>query len=216
MDETISIEDIRKVYQLQSLSEKDIDAHPMKQFNIWWQQVMKSKIEEPNAMTLSTCNASGKPSSRIVLLKGIKEDGFIFFTNYASRKGKEIESNPLVSLLFFWKELERQVRIEGEIEKISGQESDAYFSKRPAESRISAWSSPQSEIIKGREVLEKNVSDYTNKFDFQNIPRPSYWGGYKVKPTLIEFWQGRPGRLHDRLQYTVNEKGLWKIDRLAP
>lgn len=216
MDETISIESIRKVYQLQSLLEKDVEANPIKQFKIWWQQVTESKIEEPNAMALSTCNTSGKPSSRIVLLKGIKEEGFIFFTNYKSHKGKEIEYNPIVSLLFFWKELERQVRIEGKIEKISDQESDAYFLKRPPESRIGAWSSPQSEVIKSREVLEKNVSDYTRKFESQNIPRPPYWGGYIVNPALVEFWQGRPGRLHDRLQYTMDEKGSWKIDRLAP
>lgn len=216
MSEAISIEDIRKVYQLQSLLEKDADANPVKQFEIWWQQVIESKIEEPNAMTLSTCTASGKPSSRIVLLKNIKKDGFVFFTNYLSRKGKEIESNPFVSLLFFWKELERQVRIEGEIKKISEQESDDYFFKRPKESRIGAWSSPQSEVIKSRDVLEKNVSDYIKKFDSQNIPRPPYWGGYIVIPTLIEFWQGRPGRLHDRLRYTLNEKSIWKMERLAP
>ena len=216
MSEAISIEDIRKVYQLQSLLEKDADANPVKQFEIWWQQVIESKIEEPNAMTLSTCTASGKPSSRIVLLKNIKKDGFVFFTNYLSRKGKEIESNPFVSLLFFWKELERQVRIDGEIKKISEQESDDYFFKRPKESRIGAWSSPQSEVIKSRDVLEKNVSDYIKKFDSQNIPRPPYWGGYIVIPTLIEFWQGRPGRLHDRLRYTLNEKSIWKMERLAP
>ena len=216
MSEAISIEDIRKVYQLQSLLEKDADANPVKQFEIWWQQVIESKIEEPNAMTLSTCTASGKPSSRIVLLKNIKKDGFVFFTNYLSRKGKEIESNPFVSLLFFWKELERQVRIDGEIKKISEQESDDYFFKRPKESRIGAWSSPQSEVIKSRDVLEKNVSDYIKKFDSQNIPRPPYWGGYIVIPTLIEFWQGRPGRLHDRLRYTLNEKSMWKMERLAP
>ena len=216
MSEAISIEDIRKVYQLQSLLEKDADVDPVKQFAIWWQQVIESKIEEPNAMTLSTCTASGKPSSRIVLLKNIKKDGFVFFTNYLSRKGKEIESNPFVSLLFFWKELERQVRIDGEIKKISEQESDDYFFKRPKESRIGAWSSPQSEVIKSRDVLEKNVSDYIKKFDSQNIPRPPYWGGYIVIPTLIEFWQGRPGRLHDRLRYTLNEKSMWKMERLAP
>jgi pyridoxamine 5'-phosphate oxidase len=210
------LESIRKDYRLQSLLEKDVDADPIKQFETWWQQVIESEIEEPNAMTLATCNTLGKPSARIVLLKGIKETGFVFFTSYLSRKGKEIENNPFVSLLFFWKELERQVRIEGEIKKISEQESDEYFSKRPLESRISAWSSPQSEVIKSRDILEKNVSDYTNRFGSQNIPRPPYWGGYVVNPTLIEFWQGRSGRLHDRLQYTISEKTIWKIERLAP
>ena len=216
MSETNSIAVIRKVYKLKSLLEKDVDANPIKQFETWWQQVIESKIEEANAMTLATCNASGKPSARIVLLKGIKENGFVFFTNYLSRKGKEIESNPFVSLLFFWKELERQVRIEGKIKKISEQESDDYFSKRPLESRIGAWSSPQSEVIKSRDILEKNVSDFKNRFESQNIPRPPYWGGYIVDPMLIEFWQGRPGRLHDRLQYTISKKTTWKIERLAP
>lgn len=216
MPVTTDLESIRKDYRLQSLLEKDVDADPIKQFETWWHQVIESEIEEPNAMTLATCNASGKPSARIVLLKGINETGFVFFTNYLSRKGKEIESTPFVSLVFFWKELERQVRIEGEIKKISEQESDDYFSKRPLESRIGAWSSPQSEVIKNRDILEKNASDYTNKFGSQNIPRPPHWGGYSVNPTLFEFWQGRPGRLHDRLQYTISEKTTWKIERLAP
>ena len=167
-------------------------------------------------MTLATSTLSGKPSERIVLLKGIKDNGLVFFSNYNSRKGKQIDDNPFASLVFFWKELERQVRIEGEIKKISDRESDEYFSQRPFESRIGAWSSPQSEVIKNREVLEKNVSDYTSRFESQNIPRPPDWGGYIVKPNLVEFWQGRPGRLHDRLQYTINKKATWKIERLAP
>jgi pyridoxamine 5'-phosphate oxidase len=216
MPVTTDLESIRKDYRLQSLLEKDVDADPIKQFEIWWSQVLQSGIEEPNVMTLATSTPSGKPSARIVLLKAIKNKGFIFFSNYHSRKGKQIEDNPFVSLVFFWKELERQVRIEGEIKKISEQESDEYFSKRPLESRIGAWSSPQSEVIKSRDVLEKSVSDYTNRFNSQNIPRPPYWGGYIVHPTLIEFWQGRPGRLHDRLQYTISKKTAWKIERLAP
>jgi pyridoxamine 5'-phosphate oxidase len=213
---TTDLESIRKDYRLQSLLEKDVDPDPIKQFEIWWHQVIQSGIDEPNAMTLATSTALGKPSARIVLLKAIKDNGFIFFSNYDSRKGKQINDNPFVSLVFFWKELERQVRIEGEIKKTGIQESDEYFSKRPVESRIGAWSSPQSEVIESREILEKNAADYTNKFDSQNIPRPPYWGGYMVNPTLIEFWQGRPGRLHDRLQYTIGEKNTWKIERLAP
>jgi pyridoxamine 5'-phosphate oxidase len=216
MSETNSIAGIRKVYHLKSLLEKDADPNPIKQFETWWQQVIESDIEEPNAMTLATSNAMGQPSARIVLLKGIQENGFVFFTNYMSRKGQEIESNPVVSLLFFWKELERQVSISGTVKKISEEESDEYFSKRPLESRIGAWSSPQSEVIESRDILDKNVSDYTKKFDPQNIPRPPFWGGYIVSPTVIEFWQGRPGRLHDRLQYTINEQGAWTIKRLAP
>lgn len=213
---TTDPEGIRKDYRLQSLLEKDVDANPIKQFEIWWQQVIQSGIDEPNAMTLATSTTSGKPSARIVLLKAIKNNGFVFFSNYDSRKGKQVNDNPFVSLVFFWKELERQVRVEGTIKKAGIQESDEYFSKRPVESRIGAWSSPQSEVIKSREILEKNVADYTNKFDLPNIPRPPYWGGYIVNPTLVEFWQGRTGRLHDRLQYTFDEKGTWKIERLAP
>ena len=207
---------IRKDYRLQSLLEKDVDSNPIKQFEKWWQETINSKIEEPNAMTLATSTTDGKPSARIVLLKGIKENGFVFFNNYDSKKGNEIQDNPYGCLVFLWKELERQVRIEGEIKKISENESDEYFSKRPIESRIGAWGSPQSKVIKNREVLEKNVSVYTKKFQSQNIPRPVNWGGYILNPTLIEFWQGRTGRLHDRLQYTINENGSWIIERLAP
>lgn len=211
-----SIADIRKVYQLQSLLEKDVNADPIKQFETWWQQAIESKIEEPNAMTLATCNDEGKPSARIVLLKGIKKNGFIFFTNYQSRKAKEIEKNSFVSLLFFWKELERQVRIEGKIKKVSDTESDEYFFSRPRESRIGAWSSPQSAVIENREFLQKNVEKYNLEFGTENIPRPDFWGGYLVEPDSIEFWQGRPGRLHDRLQYSLSENNDWNMKRLAP
>jgi pyridoxamine 5'-phosphate oxidase len=212
----IDLAGIRKEYRLQSLIENNVDPDPIKQFEKWWLQAIESNIEEANAMTLATCTVDGKPSARIVLLKGITENGFIFFTNYHSKKGRQISDNPFVSLVFFWKEIERQVRIEGQIKKISKDDSDAYFASRPLESRIGAWSSPQSEVIKNRETLEKNVADYTNKFQSQNIPKPENWGGYIVIPTLVEFWQGRPGRLHDRLQYTVSENLNWKIERLAP
>lgn len=210
-----SIASIRKVYQRASLLECEVNENPLKQFEIWWQQAIDSNIDEPNAMTLATSTLSGKPSARTVLLKGIKENGFIFFTNYASRKGKELEENPFASLLFFWRELERQVRIEGRIEKISESESDEYFFQRPLESRIGAWSSPQSQVIENREVLQKNFEKFLSVFVDQNIPRPDFWGGYIVIPERIEFWQGRPGRLHDRLVYTY-ENNLWKIERLAP
>lgn len=216
MNKTNLIADIRKVYQLKSLLEEDVDTNPMRQFKNWWQEAMESKIEEPNAMALATCDSLGKPSARIVLLKEITEIGFVFFTNYQSRKGKEIGANPFVSLLFFWKELERQVRIEGTIEKTSPAESDEYFYSRPVESRIGAWSSPQSTVIKNREILQKNVEEYTSQFGAENIPRPKYWGGYIVVPNRMEFWQGRPGRLHDRLQYSLSESNEWVINRLAP
>ena len=207
---------IRKDYQLQSLSEKDVEANPIKQFEKWFQQALASGIEEPNAMTLATSTADGKPSVRIVLLKGINDNGFVFFTNYESKKGKQIHDNPFGGVVFFWKELERQVTIQGEIKKVSEQESDEYFASRPPESRIGAWSSPQSQVIENREVLEKNVAFFTNKYQSQNIPRPPHWGGYILLPTLIEFWQGGAGRLHDRLQYSIDTTNSWIIQRLAP
>ena len=207
---------IRKDYRLQSLSEEDVDTNPIKQFEKWFQQALASGIEEPNAMTLATSTTDGKPSARIVLLKGIKDNGFVFFTNYESKKGKQLHDNPFAGIVFFWKELERQVTIQGEIKKVGGQESDEYFASRPLESRIGAWSSPQSQVIENREVLEKNVAYYSDKYQSQNIPRPSHWGGYILMPTLIEFWQGGAGRLHDRLQYSIDATNSWIIKRLAP
>src|SRR6185437_9200690 len=207
---------IRKDYRLQSLSEEDVDTNPIKQFEKWFQQALASGNEEPNAMTLATSTTDGKPSARIVLLKGIKDNGFVFFTNYESKKGKQIHDNPFAGIVFFWKELERQVTIQGEIKKVGEQESDEYFASRPLESRIGAWSSPQSQVIENREVLEKNVAYYSDKYQSQNIPRPSHWGGYILMPTLIEFWQGGAGRLHDRLQYSIDATNSWIIKRLAP
>ena len=211
----INIADIRKEYKLKLLLEKDVDADPIRQFQQWWNDALLSNIEEPNAMTLATTNKHGKPSARIVLLKGLSNDGFVFYTNYESRKAGELKENPHAALLFFWKELERQVRIEGTITKTSEQESAEYFSSRPQLSKIGAWSSPQSSVIASRDELEKNVSKYQQQFGDGEIPRPPHWGGYAVKPTVIEFWQGRRNRLHDRLQYTLrNDK--WIIERLAP
>jgi pyridoxamine 5'-phosphate oxidase len=216
MSEINSIANMRKVYQLQSLSEKDVMDDPIKQFENWWQHAIETKVVEPNAMTLATCNASGKPSARIVLLKEIKKKGFVFFTNYESRKGKEIEENGFAALVFFWKELERQIRIEGAVKKISGEESDEYFSLRPRESQIGAWSSPQSSVIKNADFLQENVKKFNQKFQSEKIPRPDFWGGYIVEPASMEFWQGRPGRLHDRLQYSLDKNKNWIINRLAP
>jgi len=210
------IADIRKDYQMQSLLETDVAAEPFEQFNRWWDEAIKSELDEVNAMTLATASASGMPSARIVLLKSFSADGFVFFTNYNSHKGKELEENPYACLVFFWKELERQIRITGTIEKVSGTESDEYFNSRPIGSRIGAWASPQSSIIPSRETIEKNIVKYEGAFAGAEIPRPPHWGGYIVKPTVVEFWQGRPKRLHDRIQYSKTEDGNWGFERLAP
>lgn len=211
----MSIADIRKDYQLKSLSEHEVDENPFTQFSVWWNEAVQSEIDEVNAMALSTVTDTGRPSSRIVLLKGYNEQGFVFFTNYSSNKGQQLSQNHFASLLFFWKELERQVRIEGVVSKVSEEESDAYFSSRPVGSRLGAWASPQSQKIAGREVLNKELIKFTEQFDQENIPRPTHWGGYRVNPTSIEFWQGRSNRLHDRILYEqVNNK--WLVSRLAP
>ncbi len=209
------IANIRKDYKLQTLLEADVAADPLQQFSKWWSEAINSKIDEVNAMTLATVNALGQPSARIVLLKGFDENGFVFFTNYNSHKAADMENNSKVSLLFFWKELERQVRIEGTVSKVSTKDSDEYFASRPEGSKIGAWASPQSNIISSREVIEKNVSDLEKKFEGKPISRPPHWGGYVAKPVYIEFWQGRQSRLHDRIQYTIKD-GSWYIERLAP
>ena len=210
-----SIADIRKDYSLHSFNESDVASNPIQQFTKWWNDALASEIVEVNAMTLATSSKNGKPSARIVLLKGFDERGFVFFTNYESNKGKALDENLQAALVFFWKEIERQVRVEGTIEKISASESDEYFFSRPEDSRIGAWASPQSKVIEGRNILEENVQRFSNEFK-NSIPRPPYWGGYRVMPELIEFWQGRSNRLHDRIQYTKTGSGSWKVDRLAP
>jgi pyridoxamine 5'-phosphate oxidase len=211
-----NIATIRKEYCQQTLQETNVNKDAMEQFGTWWKDALKSEIEEVNAMTLATATAAGKPSARIVLLKGFDKNGFIFFTNYHSHKGKQLEENPMGSLVFFWKELERQVRVEGTVAKISAKESDVYFNSRPIESRIGAWASPQSKVISSRQVIEENIIELEKSFAGKEIDRPPHWGGYMVKPLLVEFWQGRPGRLHDRIQYTFLKEGGWKIERLAP
>lgn len=211
-----SIADIRKDYQLQSLLESDIKKNPIDQFSTWWNQAIESQIDEVNAMTLATVDANHKPSARIVLLKEFDENGFVFFTNYNSKKGLDMLNNKNVALVFFWKELERQVRIEGTVEKVSEGVSDAYFNSRPEMSRIGAWASPQSTVIPSREILEKNFQTYQTEFEKKEINRPPHWGGYIVKPDLIEFWQGRSSRLHDRMVYEKDGGNEWKINRLAP
>jgi len=211
----MSIGEIRKDYLKSSLSENDVAIDPFTQFSKWWEEAINEHIEEVNAMTLATSTPEGFPSARIVLLKGFDQNGFVFFTNYTSRKGKEIEENPHVALLFFWKELERQVRIVGEIKKLDVAASDAYFNSRPEGSKIGAWASQQSEAIESREIMEERVSAIEEKFKSIEIYRPDFWGGYIVAPTSIEFWQGRSSRLHDRILYTKKEVH-WDIQRLAP
>jgi len=211
-----SIADIRRDYSHKSLSENDVDANAIKQFEKWWDEAVNSKIDEVNAMTLATASLDALPSARIVLLKEFNEKGFIFFTNYESYKAQQLAENPKACLVFFWKELERQVRITGLIEKISGKQSDEYFQSRPESSRIGAWASPQSRVIESRNWLDEKFNELVNKMEGSLIARPPHWGGYIVKPVVIEFWQGRPSRLHDRIQYTLDESGEWKIERLAP
>lgn len=209
------IADIRKDYKLRSLSELDVSTNPIDQFTTWWNEAIASNIDEVNAMTLATADANGHPHARIVLLKGISDNGFEFFTNYESDKGKEMNANNKVALVIFWKELERQIRIEGTVSKLSEAESDKYFFSRPLESRIGAWSSPQSSIIGSREVLDENMLQTKATFNEKEIVRPPFWGGYIVKPESIEFWQGRPNRLHDRIVYFLYNN-IWNLKRLAP
>jgi pyridoxamine 5'-phosphate oxidase len=212
---TTSIADIRKDYKQHSLNESDIAANPFVQFEQWWNEAIASEIDEVNAMTLATATKDGMPSARIVLLKGYDSNGFVFFTNYNSHKGQELLENPQAALVFFWKELERQVRIEGLVEKVSEAESDEYFNSRPEGSRIGAWASPQRKVISDRSIIESNVDALTKQYTGQSIPRPAHWGGYRVKPQVIEFWQGRSSRLHDRFKFTATGDA-WKRERLAP
>lgn len=212
----MNIADIRKDYKLETLNETDVENNAITQFGKWWQEAINSDIDEVNAITLATATQQGKPSARIVLLKGYDEKGFVFFSNYNSHKGKELANNPQACMVFFWKELERQIRVEGIIEKVSSEESDTYFLSRPKGSQLGAWASPQSTVIESRELIENNVIKYTNQFKEESIVRPLHWGGYRLKPQLVEFWQGRQSRLHDRLQYTLATENYWKIERLAP
>ncbi len=211
---TPDLAQIRKDYELKTLDESHVDRDPLKQFGVWMVEAIHAQVPEPTAMTLATADAKGKPSSRIVLLKGVDPRGFVFFTNYNSRKGRELAENPQASLCFMWKELERQVRIEGRVEKVTGDESSAYYLTRPLGARIGAWASPQSDVIENRKWLEKRWEELSAQYG-ENPERPAHWGGYRVMPEYLEFWQGRMSRLHDRITYTrAGEK--WKLARLAP
>lgn len=213
--QTDNIADLRKSYELAELTEAAALSDPLKQFELWLAEAIAAKLPEPNAMTLATVGSDLRPSTRIVLIKGVDARGPVWFTNYQSKKGVDVAGNPYAALQFHWVELERTVRIEGMVEKISPEDSDAYFASRPLSSRIGAWASPQSEVVASRGVLEANEAAFAAKFG-SNPPRPPHWGGYRLKPDNWQFWQGRPSRLHDRLRYTLQADGLWLRERLAP
>ncbi len=205
----------RKDYAQAGLHETDVVANPISQFERWFADATAAQLPEPYAMTLATVDANGRPSARIVLLRGVDPRGFVFFTNYTSRKGQALAVNPYAALIFYWPELERQVRIEGRVSKIDEPESDAYFHSRPQASQLGAWASPQSQPIADRAVLTHRLAVLTTQYGNELPPRPEFWGGYRVEPDVMEFWQGRPSRLHDRILYTMVD-GVWQIGRLAP
>jgi pyridoxamine 5'-phosphate oxidase len=214
MTQPTNIADLRKDYKLASLDESDVAVSPLAQFDKWFKEALSAELPEPNAMTLATCDAQARPSARIVLIKGYDERGFVYFTNYESHKAQDLAANNRAALLFFWPELERQIRIQGRVEKISAADSDDYYRSRPLASRIGAWASSQSQVLSSRTSLEARVAAFEAEYG-DNPPRPAHWGGYRVVPQVMEFWQGRRSRLHDRIQYRLNN-GVWKIERLAP
>jgi pyridoxamine 5'-phosphate oxidase len=211
----MNIADLRRNYTQAGLLETDIAANPFRQFQLWFEQAVAANLAEPNAMTLATVTAAGKPSARIVLLKGFDDRGFVFYTNYNSQKGVELQAHPFAALVFLWHDLERQIRIEGKIELVSEAESTAYFHSRPVSSQLGAWASEQSTAIADRSVLENRLRQLEQEYLDRAIPKPPHWGGIRVIPQEIEFWQGRPSRLHDRLRYQLVD-GIWQIARLAP
>ena len=214
MTTTTNLAALRIDYMLASLDEGDVAATPLGQFDKWFKEALNAQLPAANAMTLATCDAQARPSARIVLIKSYDERGFVFFTNYESHKGQDLTTNNRAALLFFWPELERQIRIQGRVEKVSAAMSDDYFKSRPLASRIGVWASSQSQVLPSRTALEARVAAFEAEYG-ENPPRPAHWGGYRVVPQVLEFWQGRRDRLHDRIQYRLN-KGKWKIERLAP
>jgi pyridoxamine 5'-phosphate oxidase len=209
------MDDLRREYALAGLAEGDLDPDPLVQFGRWFDAAVAAGLAEPNAMTLATATPDGRPSARMVLLKGVEAGGFTFYTNYGSRKGDELAANPLAALVFWWGELERQVRVEGRVERTGRDESAAYFRSRPPGARLGAWASEQSRVIAGRAALDRRLAEASERFAGGDVPPPPFWGGYRVAPEVVEFWQGRPDRLHDRLRYR-RAGGGWLVERLAP
>jgi len=212
----MTLADLRKDYSLAGLAEKDLARNPFRQFEKWFEEALAAKLPEPNAMVLSTADRSGRPSSRTVLLRGVDGRGFVFYTSYEGRKGRELEVNPRASLVFPWIAMERQVIVEGPVAKVPPEESDAYFSSRPHPNQLSAWVSQQSAIIAGRAILEDGMKAVEMKYSGREVPRPPHWGGYRLDPETVEFWQGRRSRLHDRLRFRRAKGGDWTVERLAP
>ena len=215
--ENTVISNLREDYTAKTLDRTDVSENPIDQFGLWLQEALNAEVPEPNAMTLATATPDGMPSARIVVLKGYSEDGFVFYTNYESHKGQEMADNPNVALVFVWLDLQRQIRIQGKVKKITAEQSTTYFQSRPKKSQIGAMASSQSQVVANREVLEENYEAIAKEYEAEEkLPRPNNWGGYCVEPTKIEFWQGRRSRLHDRMVYTLDENNNWKIERLAP
>jgi pyridoxamine 5'-phosphate oxidase len=212
---TMKISDVRREYVLGDLADEDLAAGPLDLFRVWMGEALAAELLDATAMTLATVDAGGRPSARVVLLKGYDERGFVFYTNYESRKGLELAANPRAALVFFWPHFDRQVRVEGTVEKTSREESDAYFQSRPLGARLGAWASAQSAVIANRGELEERLREVTERFGDGPVPRPDFWGGFRVRPDVVEYWQGRPSRLHDRVRYTRDGEG-WRIERLSP